>query len=160
MKKLLLILVLLFLSTNCYADITSGLVGWWKLDDGTGSAPADSTGNGSIGNNHNSPSWVTGHIGPYALSYNGTNQYTTVANNSTISPLTTITQSFWFKTTQSANAVYDVLRHDGTFTALQISSSKRGNRKICNMARWRRYCSFALLRGLLDIMMGIGIYLL
>jgi hypothetical protein len=36
-------------------DVTSGLVGWWKLDDGSGTNAADATGNGNTGTLQNGP---------------------------------------------------------------------------------------------------------
>lgn len=61
------------------ADITSNQVGWYKFDEGTGTATtADSSGTGNTGTLVSSPSWVTGKIGPYALNFNGTTQSVTV----------------------------------------------------------------------------------
>ncbi|MDQ2903302.1 MAG: DUF5127 domain-containing protein [Chloroflexota bacterium] len=52
------------------ADITSGLVGYWKLDEGSGTNAADSSGNGNNGTLSGGPAWTTGKIGT-ALSFNG-----------------------------------------------------------------------------------------
>jgi hypothetical protein len=59
------------------ANSSSGLVGWWKFDDGTGSATAaDSSGNGNTGTLANftdltfTTEWVNGIIGG-ALNFNG-----------------------------------------------------------------------------------------
>ena len=42
-------------------DLTgsSGLVGYWKFDEGTGTVAADSSGTGNTGNLFNTPSWST-----------------------------------------------------------------------------------------------------
>jgi hypothetical protein len=45
------------------ADITTGLVGWWKFDEGTGTTAADSSGNGRTGTLMNGPTWTAGKIG-------------------------------------------------------------------------------------------------
>lgn len=88
-------------------DITTGLVSWWKLDEGTGSTAADSGSGGLTGNLVNSPSWVTGMIGPFALSFNGTTQY--VRMTSTPSSYnflnSTFTVSCWFKTVTAAAGI-------------------------------------------------------
>ena len=42
------------------ADITTGLVGHWKLDDGSGTVALDSSGNGHHGTLMGSPEWMTG----------------------------------------------------------------------------------------------------
>jgi hypothetical protein len=46
-------------------DITTGLVGWWKMDDGSGTSVVDSSGNSNTGTIQNSSlmTWVTGKIG-------------------------------------------------------------------------------------------------
>ena len=45
------------------ADITTGLVGWWKFDEGSGTAAGDSSGNNNTGTLTNGPTWTTGKIG-------------------------------------------------------------------------------------------------
>ncbi len=56
-----------------------GLVGWWKLDDGSsGTTPttaADSSGNGNTGTLTNGPTWTTSGIINNALTFNGTGNY-------------------------------------------------------------------------------------
>jgi hypothetical protein len=47
---LLLALLLLFcIPPSAHADITSGLVGYWSFDDGTGTQATDFSGNGNTG---------------------------------------------------------------------------------------------------------------
>lgn len=41
---------------------TSGLVGHWKMDDGSGTTATDSSSNGNDGTLTNSPTWVTGQL--------------------------------------------------------------------------------------------------
>lgn len=54
------------------ADITSGLVGNWKFDEGSGTTAADSSGNNNSGTLTNGPTWVEGKIGQ-ALDYDNIN---------------------------------------------------------------------------------------
>ena len=56
------------------APNSTGLVGWWKFDDGSGTTARDWSGQGNTGTLVNSPTWVVGKIGG-ALSFNGSNQY-------------------------------------------------------------------------------------
>lgn len=49
-------------------------VGWWKLDENTGTSAYDSSGNGSTGTATGSPSYAPGKIGS-AISLNGSSQY-------------------------------------------------------------------------------------
>jgi hypothetical protein len=58
-------------------DVTSGLVGYWKFDEGTGTSAADSTGNGNTGTLTNSPTWQTGQYGN-AVNFDGSNDYVSV----------------------------------------------------------------------------------
>jgi len=48
---------------SCAADITSDLVGHWKLGDGSGSYAVDATGNGLTGTLTGTEQWATGKIG-------------------------------------------------------------------------------------------------
>ena len=50
--------------------------GYWKLDEGSGSTAADSSGNGHPGTLVSSPTWTTGELGG-GLAFNGTSQYVT-----------------------------------------------------------------------------------
>lgn len=63
---------------------TSGLVGWWKLDETSGTAAADSSGSANTGTLQNAPAWTTGGMDNGALTLNGTNQYVDVGNASTL----------------------------------------------------------------------------
>jgi hypothetical protein len=78
---------------------SSGLVGWWKFDDGTGTTAVDSSGNGNTMNLVNGVSWVAGKIGG-AISANGTNQYGTEPGIN-LSGTSTVTVAFWANRTYS-----------------------------------------------------------
>ena len=55
------------------ANVIDGLVAWWKMDEGSGTTTADSSGNGytmTLVSGY-SPTWVTGLIGAYCLNFNG-----------------------------------------------------------------------------------------
>jgi Concanavalin A-like lectin/glucanases superfamily len=58
-------------------DINSNLVGYWKLDEASGTVAADSSGNSNTGTTYNSPTWAAGKINN-ALTFNGTTQYVSV----------------------------------------------------------------------------------
>jgi hypothetical protein len=87
MRVVLLLLLLLGLGLQgAQADITSNLEAWYKMDEGTGTATtADSTANGHTATLVNSPGWVTGKIGAFALSFNGTTQRVTVPDQANLS---------------------------------------------------------------------------
>jgi hypothetical protein len=86
-------------STTLTVSGPSGLVGWWKFDEGNGTTAADSSGNGDTVSLVNGVSWVTGKIGD-AISANGTNQYGTVPAIN-LSGTSTVTVAFWANRTYS-----------------------------------------------------------
>ena len=62
------------LTSGTYADISEGLIGWWMLDEGTGTTAADSSGAGHDGFFVDStPEWVPGVYGS-ALEFDGTDK--------------------------------------------------------------------------------------
>lgn len=87
------------------AGTPTGLVVWWKFDEGTGTlVTTDSSGNSNTGTLMNSPAWVSGIIGPFALTFNGTNQYVTNTNTSNrIISSSTLTLSAWLNPTASSS---------------------------------------------------------
>jgi hypothetical protein len=48
------------------------LIGWWKLDDGSGTTALDSSGHGNHGTLGNNPQWIFGYDGG-AIEFDGTN---------------------------------------------------------------------------------------
>lgn len=79
---------------------TSGLLAWWKLDDGSGSSATDASGNSHTMTLTNSPTWTTGEIGG-ALSFNGTNNTASAGNVAALGGLSAITVTGWIKTTSN-----------------------------------------------------------
>jgi hypothetical protein len=76
-------------------NVTNGLYAWWKLDEGSGTDVADSSGNGHSGKFTNSPSWTTGQLGN-AVRFNGTANQSILMTNATDN-FTTFTIAFWIK---------------------------------------------------------------
>ena len=65
-------------------NINSGLIGWWKLDEASGTSAADSSGNAITGTLVNTPSWVSGKINN-ALSFDRTAyEHVTLASNAAL----------------------------------------------------------------------------
>jgi len=88
---------LYFLPSISNADITTGLVGYWNFDEGSGTVASDSSGNNNNANLVNGPLWIAGKIGN-AVSFDGTNDKVDVKNIS-IWDLANTNHSFslWFK---------------------------------------------------------------
>ncbi len=60
--------------------LDSGLAGYWKMDDGSGTSATDSSTNGNTGTLTNGPTWTTGQIGG-AVDFDGVNDYISFASN-------------------------------------------------------------------------------
>lgn len=57
----------------------AGLVGYWKLNEGSGTTASDSSGNGNTGTLTNGPTWTSGKLGG-ALSFDGVDDYVDAGN--------------------------------------------------------------------------------
>jgi len=70
------VLVAMALGTagRAIADVDPSMVGWWKLDDGSGSTALDSSGRGRDGTLYGDPLWIQGYLGG-ALQFDGMNDY-------------------------------------------------------------------------------------
>ena len=71
------------------SEITEGLVGWWKLEEGSGDVFTDSW-NGLTGTNFN-VLYETARVGNFSGYYNGTNGYSQIASTN----LTNMTFAAW-----------------------------------------------------------------
>jgi len=82
------------------ATIRGGSVGYWKLDDGSGTTAVDSSGNGNNGT-VSGATWVAGTYGG-ALNFNGTSNYVSMGNPTALNLGTgSFSVATWFKTTAS-----------------------------------------------------------
>jgi prepilin-type N-terminal cleavage/methylation domain-containing protein len=59
---------------------SSGLVGYWKFDEGSGTTAIDSSGNNNTGTLFNGPTWITAGKVNGALSFDGVDDYVTTAD--------------------------------------------------------------------------------
>ncbi|MDE2041249.1 MAG: hypothetical protein KGI59_02615, partial [Patescibacteria group bacterium] len=91
----------------------SGLVGWWKFDEGSGTTAADSSGSGNTGTLVGGPTWTTGQIGG-ALSFNGTNQYVTASTNSMPASAQAVSISAWVFISQYPNSKSSIVWRGST----------------------------------------------
>jgi len=87
-------------------DITTGLVGYWKFDEGSGTTASDSSGNGNTGTLVNGPIWTTGQVGG-ALDFDGTDDYINCGDETTLQGIDSDyswTISLWYR---SEDAIAD-----------------------------------------------------
>ena len=83
----------LVLTLPAHADVTDGLVGWWKLDEGSGVSAVDSGGS-NTGGLSGGPTWVAGKRGE-AVSFDGVDDLIGWGSYTTES--TTYTVAVWYK---------------------------------------------------------------
>ncbi|MHC4324714.1 MAG: LamG domain-containing protein, partial [Planctomycetota bacterium] len=77
-------------------DITvtdPNLLGWWKLDEGTGTTVVDWSGHGNHGTLQNNPEWVEGYDGG-ALEFTGSSTYVDCGNAEVLN-IDVFSVSFW-----------------------------------------------------------------
>ena len=82
------------LMSCAYADITTGLMGRWSFDEGTGTAAADASGNGNTATVSNAAWSSSGKVNG-ALDFNGSNSYVDVAANTALNDLQSFTYTAW-----------------------------------------------------------------
>ena len=99
-----LFLVILHGGTAHGVDINTdpSLVGWWKLDDGTGTIAVDSSPNGINGTLEGDPQWVTGWLDG-ALDFDGTGDDVNFGNDSIFNITDEVTLAVWVNTRDMGN---------------------------------------------------------
>jgi hypothetical protein len=94
--------------------VITGLVGYWKLDEGK-SPIADSSGSGNSGTLFNSPTWTTGptlgFANPNAMVLNGTNQYASLGNPAALNLSGQITMAAWVKIGSTSGNERNIVAH-------------------------------------------------
>lgn len=120
-----------FSGANTVADVTSNLAGWWKLDEGSGTSAADSSGNSNTGTLNGTPSWaVTPEIGPAALLFDGNNRYvSTPALKSYISGAWTVSAWVKFATVPGSEKEYLGVYDSSGGTELEFGFDAAGSGK-------------------------------
>lgn len=100
--------VLSFCASSVRAqDYTTGLVGYWPLDEGSGSTTADTSGNGNDGTLNNSPVWNTSGKFGNALEFDfGDISYVSVPDDDTLD-MTSFTLAAWIKIDTAENDAWN-----------------------------------------------------
>jgi hypothetical protein len=81
--------------TMPYITITDpNLVGWWKLDEGSGVTVLDGSGHGNHGTLKGDPQWVVGHDDD-ALEFDGVGDYVEVPHDASLTVDTEVTVMAW-----------------------------------------------------------------
>ncbi|MFC1604065.1 LamG domain-containing protein [Planctomycetota bacterium] len=91
------VLVLSVALTNVAQAADPDLVGWWRLDDGSGMTAADFSGNGNDGTLQGNPRWVAGQVGG-ALQFNGVDEFVDVPHAEILTADNEVTVMAWINT--------------------------------------------------------------
>jgi Concanavalin A-like lectin/glucanases superfamily/Protein of unknown function (DUF1565) len=92
---------------------STGPVGYWKFDEGSGTSVSDASGNGSTGSLLNGPVWTTGIKGT-ALSFDGVDDYVDLGSSPSVNITgAALTLQAWVKGSSPGNYKYIVSKTDG-----------------------------------------------
>jgi len=113
----------LILNNNTTTVNTSGLVGYWKFDEGVGTTVRDSSGYGNSGTVENGtfglcyggdcPNWFTGRFGS-ALKFDGINDNVDAGNSNSLNISNSFSLLAWIKATEFKNWDTIMRRRSGT----------------------------------------------
>jgi hypothetical protein len=89
--------------------VTTGLAGWWKMDESSGTSTADASGNGNNGTLINGAAWQTGQMGN-AIEFDGTDDYINIsASNVGTFGTGDFAITFWINADKFTSAVGDYI---------------------------------------------------
>ena len=77
-------------------DYAPGPVGYWKLDESTGTVANDSSGNNNTGTLTNGPTWTQGKVGG-GVNLDGTNDYIAIPDSNSLDTTSGVTLAGWVK---------------------------------------------------------------
>ena len=106
-----------------------GLVGYWSLDDASGTTATDHSGQGNTGTLTNGPTWVDGKKGG-ALDFDGSNDYVTLPSSASFKGQDTATVSLWYKPDQNPSeeaGIYYESTSDSNYTRLGFFHNTSGD---------------------------------
>ena len=86
--------------------VRADLVGWWRLDEGSGTTAFDSSGNGNDGTLNGDPQWVAGMIGG-ALEFDGDGDYVNCGNDPIFDITEEITLAIWVNANDILNGEHN-----------------------------------------------------
>ncbi len=90
-----------------------GLVGYWSLNEGGGTAVNDHSGNGNRGVLVNGPAWSNGRLGK-ALSFDGSDDYVNAGDPASLRITGNLTMSAWINTAQVGTGKYIASKYNLT----------------------------------------------
>jgi len=124
------------LSNNTASLSSSGLVGYWRFSEGSGTTAFDSSGNGNTGTLGNAsaftvPTWTSGMFGN-ALKFNGS-QFVNVSDSASLNITSTITLEAWINPANVAsttNRIFAKTNPSTSFWLLRLGAGYGGTGKV------------------------------
>ncbi len=86
------------------------IVGYWKLDEGTGTIAQDSSGKGNDGTLTNGPMWSTGQLNG-ALQFDGIDDYVAIPSTNEFDTQTALTLSAWMNPDNVSSSQFLLSKH-------------------------------------------------
>ncbi len=128
MKKTVIIFIMVvsfILVTTSFANTQhaiTGLVGYWDFNHGSGTIAIDNSGYNDNGTIHGA-SWTTGGKVWSALSFDGVNDYVSVANMNQLSITGNVTVEFWFKANSWPSGYHGIIaKRTGTSAEFGVNA--------------------------------------
>ena len=134
-KLIFLISFVLVLSLVLTSGAWADLVGWWRLDDGSGTTAVDSSGAGNDGTLTGNPKWTTGKVGG-GLEFDG-GDFVTVPGTADIKPesLTLMTWVF-FNSVAGARQDYVSKDDDYAFSLHEGAADQKTHGIVTSAGGW------------------------
>ncbi|MBN2269004.1 MAG: zf-HC2 domain-containing protein [Sedimentisphaerales bacterium] len=110
---------------------TGSLVAHWKFDEGSGSATADSSGNGYEGTLVGDTAWTTGQVGG-ALVFDGNEDFVDIADSNDLNIVNQVTVAAWIKVDAFDKAWQAIVTKGDRSWRLQRNAGNTGLEFACS----------------------------
>ena len=150
MKKILCTIMVFLFFIPMFAVLTpralaaTGLVGYWKFDEGSGTTASDSSGNGNTGTLHGGATWTVGKSAN-ALDFNGVNGYVQIPQSSSLDVTAQVTVEAWVCLRAYVDSVGEeshlVSRSDGSGGPLYVLGTHTNGTISCDTGPFTGYHS-------------------
>ncbi|MDD5627058.1 MAG: LamG domain-containing protein [Patescibacteria group bacterium] len=118
--------------------VNKGLVGYWDMDQMTGTTATDKSGNGNTGTLTSGPLWAQGvqpfqggKIGGGALQFDGTDDYVGVTRNANLEPASAFSIETWVKVSAFQDSEWNtsqiISKYGGNYKGYILSLNKVGS---------------------------------
>jgi alpha-L-arabinofuranosidase len=93
---------------------TTGLAGYWKFDEGSGTTASDASGNGYTGTLQSGATWSTGQVGSSALRVTGANNSYVDISQAVVNTAASFSVAAWVKVTAVGGGYQTFVSLDGS----------------------------------------------